>query len=517
MKLPFKVPNIKLPKFGKKKADDEDDDFDDDFDFDPSDFEGDPDADLGEAPESPASEGADEDEIGGGDAESDEIPADESPTEEPPSEEAPPTSEGEEGDGQDEVVGGAGDDDLGDEPDFDDDLEDIDFGDDEDDEDDETSGGAAKLKKLIAGATKKQKMLVGGGAAFGLLLIVGLSWFLFSGGDEEEKTAEEESKIPKVALDIAPKKKAANGNSLNAIAAGAVGPGAGVVVPVVSPMVFASLAPPEVSDGPLGESNDPSLLEQSPQGPLPVISEDGRMSWQVYAKPFKNQDVRPRIAIVISGLGQSEAATEAAISLLPGKVTLAFDPYAPGLLDWAEKARQAGHEIMIMMPLEPETFPAEDPGPQGLMTTNAPEENRLRLEYVLSRMTGYIGVMTVMGSKFNTSDEHLRTLLDEIKGRGLMFLEGGTNQKSLAPKIATEIGLPRALTDIVVDSIPTKDAINAQLIELEGVLGRQPAAVAIAEAYPSSIERLAAWTADLESKDLVLAPLSALADKQFLQ
>jgi polysaccharide deacetylase 2 family uncharacterized protein YibQ len=52
---------------------------------------------------------------------------------------------------------------------------------------------------------------------------------------------------------------------------------------------------------------------------------------------------------------------------------------------------------------------------------------------------------------------------------------------------------------------------------LETVLAGQPAAVAIAEGYPSSIERIAAWTADLEAKNLVLAPLSALANKQFLE
>jgi uncharacterized protein len=524
LKLPFKIPKFKLPKFGKKKADDDEDD--DEFDFDPSDFEGDPNASLGDAPESPAGEDSDEDELDL-DADPDAGTGDEEtpPATVSPADEAPPALEeetgGDEGDGLGETgeATGASVDGPGDEFDIDDDFEDIDFGDDDEDEDDESkAGGLSKLKKKIAGASKKQKIIFGGGAGTTLLLLIGgLTWFFMSGSSEEQKAAEEISNIPKVALDIAPKRKVGGGNSLNAIAKGAVGPGAGVVVPVVSPAVFASLAPPAITEAPLGDGNDPALIEQSPQGPLPKIAESGRMAWQAYAKPFENQDARPRIAIVVSGLGQSQAATDAAIRLLPGNVTLAFDPYSPDLLDWAEKARQAGHEIMIMMPLEPSTFPTDDPGPQGLMTTNAVEENRLRLEYVLSRMTGYIGVMSVMGSKFNTSDEHVRAFLEEIQNRGLMFLEGTTNQDSLAPTVATEIGLPRALTNLIVDSIPTKDAIDGQLTELEGILGSQPATVAIAEAYPSSIERLAVWTASLESKNFVLAPLSAMADKQFLQ
>ncbi|NQU55797.1 MAG: divergent polysaccharide deacetylase family protein [Rhodospirillales bacterium] len=497
MKLPFKIPSFKLPKFGlpkfgRKKADDDEDE-DDDDDFDPSDFEADDDdTSSDDAPVSPAAEG------GGGDGAGEETPpVAEAEGAEAPQEEAPgeATSETENGDK------------VGDGPDASEELEDIDFGDEDEDEDEDEEGG---------GKSKRKMLLIGGGAA-GLLLIGGLSWFFLSGDGEAEKAAKEETGIPTVTMDIAPKKKMIAGNSLNAIAAGAKGPGAGVTVPVVSPMAFASLAPPPVIDGPLVGGDDPGLSEVSPQGPLPIIGEDGRMPWQVYAKPFEHQGAQPRVAIVVSGLGLSEIATDAAISLLPGNVTLAFDPYAPGLLDWVAKARQAGHEAMIMVPLEPSAFPIEDPGPQGQMTTNAAEENRLRLEYILSRTTSYIGVMTVMGSKFNTSEEHLRALLDEIKTRGLMFLEGSIDAKSLGPKLATEIGVPRALTDIIIDSIPTKAGIDDQLSELESILGKQPAVVAIAEAYPSSIERLAAWTATLESKNIILAPLSALADKQFLQ
>lgn len=491
MKLPFKIPSIKFPKFGKKKTDDDDDD--DDFDFDPSDFEGDDQAPSGVGESEADGEGGAQADDAGDEA----APAPEQAIDA----DAPAKPEG--GDaGTDQAADSASDqqDDASQE------LEDIDFGDDDDD-DDQEGGDKAKRKKL---------MIAGGGVA-ALLLIGGVTWFLMSGGEQDPHTAKPETGIPMVSMDIAPKKKKLSGNSLNAIAAGAKGPGLGITVAVVSPAAFSAIPAPAVTDAPLLESNDPALSENSPQGPLPIIAEDGRMVWQVYAKPFNNQDARPRVAIVISGLGLSETATRAAIELLPGNVTLAFSPYAPGLPDWVAKARQAGHEAMIMVPLEPQGFPLIDPGPQTQMTTNAPEENSLRLEYVLSRTTGYIGVMSVMGSKFNTSEPHVRTFLEALKSRGLMFLEGAVGGQSLAPKIATEIGLPRALTNIVLDQIPTREAIDDQLVELEDLLAQQPAAVVIAEAYPASIERLAVWSAALESKNLVLAPLSALADKQFLE
>lgn len=520
MKLPFKLPSIKLPalklpKFGKKKEGDEDDD--DDFDFDPSDFEGDPDASLGDLPETPGEGGGLDDDAGddfndlddlletpvGGDDEKAPLAAEAGDS-------AIPTQAEAELSGAEQATASDGEvpvDDL----DLGDDLKALDF-DDDDNEDEEGEEGKSKLDPK-----RKKLLIIGGGATAGVLLIGGLTWFFLSGDGEAGKSAEQDSAVPKVEITLAPKKEKVAGNSLNAIAAGVKGPGEGVSVPATSPMIFASVQPPAVTDGPLNAATDPTFIEEGSQGPMPKIAPDGRMPWKVYAKPFDVQDARPRVAIVVRGLGMSEAATDAAIRLLPGNVTLAFNPYAPNIESWAEKARQTGHEILVMQPLEPSTFPKEDPGPQGLMTTNDPDENKFRLEYVLSRVSGYIGVMTSMGSKFNQSEDHLGIFLNQLKARGLMLMDGDEEQKSLAPKMATEMGVPMSFIDIVLDDVPTQSAIDAQLVELEGILAQQPAAVAVINAYPYSIERVAAWTAGLEAKKLVLAPLSNLANKQILQ
>ena len=136
---------------------------------------------------------------------------------------------------------------------------------------------------------------------------------------------------------------------------------------------------------------------------------------------------------------------------------------------------------------------------------------------ILSQMTGYIGVMTALGSKFNKSDEHLRSFLGEIKKRGLLFFQGVVSSDSLAPKLAKEIGLPNVTTNVVIDVIPTKSQIDAKIDELEKMLSKKNAVVAIAEGYPTSIERIATWTSNLESKKFVLAPLSAIIHKQSLK
>lgn len=75
----------------------------------------------------------------------------------------------------------------------------------------------------------------------------------------------------------------------------------------------------------------PGLVEDSRNGPLPRIAEDGRRPWQVYARPFPAADRRPRIAIVLAEMGISGVTTGNALQKLPPTITLAFVPYAERL------------------------------------------------------------------------------------------------------------------------------------------------------------------------------------------
>ncbi len=402
--------------------------------------------------------------------------------------------------------------------------------DDDDMDDDEDGAKGGGLRRLTSfGGDKRRLIFIGGGAAAALILIGGSVWF-FLGGEEDtveaSPRARAETGVPHVEVTIPRRRRggmlAPPGNqraakgSLNAIAAADKGPGAGVMIPAVTMVAFASI--PEVkSETPLATVPDLALVEQTPQGPLPKVGEDGRKSWQVYARPYKARDAHPRIAVIITGLGLSHAVTEAAIKRLPGAVTLAFDPYAQGLDDWVLMARQAGHEVLLSLPMESAHFPVIDAGPYALRSSQNPKENLQQMEFVLSRMSGYVGVATAMGSKFTADEQALKPVLEAVKNRGLMLIDSATTPHTMAAKMATEIGLPRAVSNLLLDENPSKSAIDGKLAELESIVRKQGTAVAVASPNPATLERIAVWVASLAEKKLALVPVTAVADKQFLE
>jgi hypothetical protein len=78
---------------------------------------------------------------------------------------------------------------------------------------------------------------------------------------------------------------------------------------------------------------DPLLIEDGPFGPLPRIGADGRRPLDVYGHPFEPRQDRPRIAVLVIGLGLQAEVTDRALTL-PAAISLLFSPYAGDLGGW---------------------------------------------------------------------------------------------------------------------------------------------------------------------------------------
>ncbi len=198
---------------------------------------------------------------------------------------------------------------------------------------------------------------------------------------------------------------------------------------------------------------DPALIEQSGQGPLPRIADDGRTPMAAYAPPSGAAAGQPRIAIVVSGLGISARQTQAAIAQLPPQVTLAFAPYDSDVQRWIGEARRQGHEVLMEVPMEPYDFPDSDPGPHTLRAAAGESANIQRLTWSLSRATGFAGITNLLGGRFLTDSDSLEPVMTFLARRGLLFFDNGEVQHSVAPDVAKSVNAPFVQSSTEIDAI----------------------------------------------------------------
>ena len=242
------------------------------------------------------------------------------------------------------------------------------------------------------------------------------------------------------------------------------------------------------------------LLRKTQAGDLPYPAPDGRLPWQVYARPWSGPADKGKVAVVVMDLGLDKAATEAAITKLPPEVTLAFSPYAANLDKWIKAARDGGHEVLLGLPAESGGAVSRDPGPYGLMSALSPEANLDRLETVLSKGAGYSGLVS-LGGVYAASPLMAATLA-AIRDHGLLYVGAGIAPADHAPPIAP--------VTAVVDSDPFREAIDMRLNQVSIAARTKGRAVAVIGARPLSFLRLMGWLNDLGGQNLVLAPVSTL-------
>lgn len=230
-------------------------------------------------------------------------------------------------------------------------------------------------------------------------------------------------------------------------------------------------------------------------------------AWVRYAPPV-SASTRPRVAVVIDGLGVDQTATARAIAL-PAAVTLSFVVYANDLGDQTAAARQAGHELLLRVPMEPISAAAAI-GSYGLGRNMPRDELVRRLRWDLARFDAYVGVDNHMGTEFAQDTPAMGVVMDELKRRGLLYLDARAVPTAPVAVAARDFGVPYAARDIFLDGEEAAISVDARLSQLVKLARERGSAIAIGHAHEETLAALQRWLPTLSRQGVVLVPLTAV-------
>ncbi|MBT3360829.1 MAG: divergent polysaccharide deacetylase family protein [Rhodospirillales bacterium] len=280
------------------------------------------------------------------------------------------------------------------------------------------------------------------------------------------------------------------------------------------PRAYEEALPQETYDSPPSQAPAPippvPATPVAPAAPPAQVTDQvtPRPAWEQFALAMPETDGRPMIAIVIDDMGMDRKRTAKAVKL-PGPLTLSFLAYADDLALQTRDIRASGHELMLHVSMEPGSK-SVDPGPNVLLATDPPNEIRRRLVWGLDRLPGVIGINNHMGSRFTENRAGMAVVMDELKERGLLFLDSRTTPKSVGAVIGRAAGVPVVERNVFLDNVNEVKAVNARLAEVERVAKRSGAAIAIGHPRDATLAALPKWIEKLEARGLVLVPLSAI-------
>ncbi len=241
---------------------------------------------------------------------------------------------------------------------------------------------------------------------------------------------------------------------------------------------------------------------------LPKISDKGVEPWTYYGKALPKGAEGPKIALLVAGLGINAAYTEQAIAL-PEYISLSFSPYAPNLAAQVKRARDAGHEVWLNLPMQPEDYPASDPGPYALLTSLKPSELKERLHLMMGLAPGIVGFLAPQHEIFS-NEKQIADVMKEIKQRGMVLAlrnRNFTSEESASHMLYVNRELDAA-RDV---NAPLPEQL---LTELEAVGLGSEVALGVVDYAPAILSGLPQWAAGLQEKGLTLVGASAIREKK---
>ncbi len=264
--------------------------------------------------------------------------------------------------------------------------------------------------------------------------------------------------------------------------------------------------------GGLIEAPVAGLFEEKPVGKVPVAGKDRFTPFNAYRRPWTAPAGEPPVvALALYGVGISDSASHAALKDFPADVSLVLSPYAADPELWVKEGRAKGHEIWLSLPLETRDYPRSDPGPYTIMTGLSEKENADRLYWLMSRASGYAGLVAPYDSLFSMNPNALRAVLSEVFKRGLGYIGSSRDTGTMSQSLALGMNAPFAQIDVWVGwPSPTAQGVREALTRLENLAREQGYAAGAVDLSALSRSELALWLQTLEGRGFTLAPLSAI-------
>lgn len=230
---------------------------------------------------------------------------------------------------------------------------------------------------------------------------------------------------------------------------------------------------------------------------------------------FALQQPKAYVVLVIDDFGNNGEGTDSVINLnIP--ITGAVIPGMPFAIQDAEKLHDAGKEVILHIPLEPERGKADWLGPSGILTSMGEEEVRKIIIRGIEEISYAVGMNNHMGSKAMKDEMIVNIITDIAKEKDLFFLDSKTTVPTLSKKLCEQKEVFFLERDIFLDNEKSVISVKKQMNKLGDIALDKGYAIAIGHVGiggNSTVQGIKESITTLEEKGIKFITLKQLIDK----
>ena len=215
-----------------------------------------------------------------------------------------------------------------------------------------------------------------------------------------------------------------------------------------------------------------------------------------------------RVAIIFDDAGYGIKAAQE-VEGIGRPLTISVLPHLPFSAQIAEEAPQHGMQIILHLPVQPENRSIAL-GPGGITVEMTDDEIRRTVNDDLASVPSAVGANNHMGSLGTADPRVMRAVMDVMRTRHLFFVDSMTSSRSVAAKVAREMGVPTAVRAVFLDNEDNEEYVRGQFRALIAIAQSRGDAIAIGHVGKVTARVLAAMLPEFDEAGIQLVRVSDL-------
>jgi hypothetical protein len=218
-----------------------------------------------------------------------------------------------------------------------------------------------------------------------------------------------------------------------------------------------------------------------------------------------------KLAIVIDDFGY-RPQTENQVLAMPATISVAVLPNAPHAREMATKAHNAGHEVLIHLPMAPLS---KQPLEKDTLRPEMSQEEVARIiQDAVTKVPFAVGLNNHMGSAMTSSLPGMEKVMQALSRYNLYFLDSMTIGNSQAMRAASGTGVKVIKRKVFLDDTQNEADIRVQFNRAIQLARRNGSAIAIGHPHPSTVRVLQQMLYNLPPDITLVRPSSLLNEPQ---
>ncbi len=260
---------------------------------------------------------------------------------------------------------------------------------------------------------------------------------------------------------------------------------------------------------------------------VPVVVSTGKPIKKTTTKKLPNQKQRkpitktkkgevkkkkPKLAIILDDWGYSsetlgylkQISLPIDISILPGH---RFSEVS------AIQAHKNGKEVMLHLPMEPLSL-KKSGWEKNTITVDMDKETIIKIVRCdLENIPYVVGVNNHMGSKATADKRVMRVVLEELKKRGMFFVDSLSSANSVAEEVGRQVGIKLGKRDVFIDNNSDIEYIKSQIRRAIRIAKQKGKAIAIGHNRINTLKAIVLLEQELLNQ-VELVPVSEIVEER---